>query len=260
MIPWAGFIGKFIDFFLSKIGRVVDDDLDHKKRAAKAFLKLFETIETIEEVTTEFLMRVAPVVKGKKARLYSAWFTDIAQKLDTASTDFLKEIGELRSIVAIWDPQLADMLSVLGREKEDRASSFSELMKFNIEWEGSTLKRIIYSAPAQLVVAEDFERTYRAIPALARKDLMRSLVKAKDFEKTYRAIPALTWPKDLLRSLVEQNLVEGTIIPDNVDQIKWIYEQVSPSVPTIVAARERLGSFIRNNFSLEDLLYTKRLA
>ena len=68
MLPWAGFLGRLIQFAIAKIrGQGLERTLDHKKGAAIAFLKLHDALRQHEIVMRYFLSESTPFIAAPEA-------------------------------------------------------------------------------------------------------------------------------------------------------------------------------------------------
>ena len=104
-------IEKVFQFALDKLaGKALELRLDEKKRAAKAFLRLYESILDLEHCGTLFLAAIQPVREGRKQRIYDHWVKDLSTAIDDASQEFLKSCSDVHRVMYIYDPPLATLL------------------------------------------------------------------------------------------------------------------------------------------------------
>jgi hypothetical protein len=97
MILWAGFIGKLLDFILSKvIAKKVEMRLDERKNAARAFLQMYEALIALESVTAKFKDETTAVITGSKARLLRDSIEQLAHEADLASMEFEERVVDFR--------------------------------------------------------------------------------------------------------------------------------------------------------------------
>jgi hypothetical protein len=54
---------------------------------------------------------------------------------------------------------------------------------------------------------------------------------------------------------VEENLIENSIPDNRIAEITGFYEIVAKYTPLLTIAREQLAGFLREQFTMEDLLY-----
>ena len=248
MLTWVGFVARLLDFVLTKIvGRKVDFALDERKRAARAFLDLCDAVDEIVALTEIFLARLQPIVDGEKSRIFSAWLAPIAGELDHASNAFVQALSDLQRVIAIYDPQLSGMLSNIRESKAEILAGislsgiFATGMRFQIT-EGKRLKAIEYTMPTEEAMGADFEGMYRAFEELL---------------ESRRRTPA-EWPVDSLTSFVRDRMIVGSVTPTSVDEIRALHRVISEYLPLLVSTSDRLGQFIRERFTIEDLLYVRR--
>jgi hypothetical protein len=245
MFVWVGLIGKLVELILSKIvGKHLDLRLDERKKAAKAFFEFHEALAKLEMVSHDFLKAVHPTVVGEKQRLYRAPFNAIARDADAASRSFVDSFRELHQVIKIYDPKLTLLLSGISHFKQGMlTSSFTEKMKFELLTNPDSVFSIKYSAPSERLMRASLEDTYEAVSQIA------------DQLKTDESFWLREWPEDVLLSLVEENLIEGSIPDNRIAEITQFYEIVEQYTSILTNAREQLAHFLREKFSIEDLLY-----
>lgn len=135
MITLGGFIGDLAQFILSKIiGKHLDLALDNKKRSAKAFLNLHESLAELETVTHHFLSETQPIVEGVQTRLFRVPFDEIAKKADKSSRMFIEAFSELHQAINIYDRALFIMLGEIISVKGAwiGSSSFMKNLTFHL--------------------------------------------------------------------------------------------------------------------------------
>jgi hypothetical protein len=246
MFIWAGLISKVVDLILKLIVDRIPPKRDERKRAAQVFLELHEALAKLETVARDFLREVHPVLVGEKPRLYRAPFDSIARDADTASRAFVDSFRKLHRVIGIYDPKLALLLSGVSQFKQGLlASSFTEKMNFGLLPNPDSVFSIKYSAPSERLMTASLERSYESTCQIA------------DQRKGDGPFSLDEWPKDVLLSLVEDNLIEGTVPDNSVAEITAFYQIVTKYTPRLIHAREQLARFLRENFTIEDLLYVK---
>jgi len=245
MFVWVGLIGKLVELILSKIvGKRLDLKLDERKRAAKAFLEFHEALAKLEMVAHDFLRAVHPAVVGEKPRLYRAPFDAIARDADAASRAFVDSFRALHQVIRIYDPKLALLLAGISHFKRGMlTSSFTEKMKFELLPNPDSVFSVKYSAPSERLMKASLEDSYEAVSQSADQ------LKADESRVWLRE-----WPKDILLSLVEENLIESSIPDNRIAEITAFYEIVAKYAPLLTHAREQLARFLREKFTIEDLL------
>jgi hypothetical protein len=233
VITWVGFIGKLFEFALERIvGRKIDLGMDEKKQAARAFVRLYESMEVLEKSAGEFLVAIQPIVDGKKVRIYKAWMSRLPRDINQGSAEFLSVIQEVRRVVRFYDVDLAVFLSDILVNKV-RISAFDS-MKFQIDWdEEHHLRGLSYTIPSE---------------SLMRAELQPF------FPQKYGEIGM--WPENNLVALFERQVNEGTVAVDDVPKIIWLHQKASEQLPLLTQARKHLGEFIKTNFTLTELIGT----
>jgi hypothetical protein len=83
----------------------------------------------------------------------------------------------------------------------------------------------------------------------------------KELNKAYRwagkkaRLSSVGWPRDALRSLVEKKLLTESMTDSDKNKISHLDRLLSTHLETLASVRLRLADFIKQNFSVEDLLY-----
>jgi hypothetical protein len=247
MLTWVGFVGQLLDFVLAKIvGRHVDLALDERKRATRAFLDLYEAVDDVVDLAETFLTRLQPVVDGEKSRVFVAWLEPIADKLDGASRSFLQALIKVERVIAIYDRSLLLMLSNVRQSKSAILTGMSHFladqMQFRITMSGKRLQAIEYTVPTSDAMHADFEETYRALEQQGN---------------TWRDAPE-QWPVHALAAFVRERTRTGSVTPTDVEAITALHKTIAEYLPVLAGARDHLGQFMRERFTLEDLLYVSR--
>ncbi len=249
MFALAGFIGQLADFILKKVlGNRLDLTLDKKMRAAKAFLHFYDALIQIESVSFEFLKLIQPVVNGEQVRLFRAPFDQIAKEADKATQQFVKSFQELHEVVGIYDPALYIMLGDIVSFKAAlgglpfQSSDFAKRMTFNISPNPNSVFYLQSLIPTHPLASQTLEHMYE----------MASKIKRQPSKENIAA-----WPQDLLSSLVQDNFKDESIADNNIGLIKQLNEMVTKNIPLLSESRKNFGLFLKNNFSMEDILYFK---
>jgi hypothetical protein len=251
MITGAAFIGKLIEFLATKLlGKRLDLALDDKKRACRAFIDLYESISKLELITGTIVSKLELIVQNKKDRIYSRWLEELSPQVDATSVDVLRSIDSLGPVVSLFDPDLAALFSRLVEGKKGMffyvPSVSVRSFRFEIKWKESTpparsksLEAIKYTKLSREVTLDDLEGAYAGIKKLA-------------------GIPKVKWPRDVLSALIQDNLTEDYINPTDKTKIKELYDALRTHREVLIQAREKLGEFVKNRFSIEDLLYVMK--
>jgi hypothetical protein len=219
--------------------------LDQRKQAARAFLALHEALARLEGVSVDIRAEVKLVLDGRRSYLWRAPFTSIAHEGDAASRAFADSLRELYSVISIYDPALAALLSGIRGVKQGLlirvATVATSKMTFAVLPNPDGFA-VHYSAPTERLMAADLEESCEI---------------AQNLHQRARAGDSFEWPRDVLLSLVEDNLVEGRMADEDIAQARQLHEMLEKYTPFLAKARIEVEAFLRKNFSLEDLLYVK---
>lgn len=261
MLAWTGFIGKLIQFCVEKlIGKKIELALDQKKRAAVAFLRMYNSLQALESVCSEFLRGALPVVRGEKARLRGPWLRSLSEQTDKASADLLASVADLLGVIQIFDPALALMFGEIRQGKFiflALSSGFAQMTShLELNDDATAVKNLTYTAPSDELDAIDLEGIY----SIAQQWGDRPFVQ-RDWEpdfidgKLVLKNVATEWPKDSLMNLLEGRIVKRILLPNDVPQLKRLYDLTEQHLAVLTKTRETLRSFVADRFSIEDLLY-----
>lgn len=112
MLGWLGFLGRIVEFSVTKIAEnKLDLALDQRKKSAKAFLSLHNSLERFEQAAIEFVYQAEQGFSSETKRvLYRVPVEKIAKDVDTASNIFFESFTDLRPIIHLYDPELHTML------------------------------------------------------------------------------------------------------------------------------------------------------
>jgi hypothetical protein len=118
------------------IGKKIEIALDEKKKAARAFLNLFDLISCLERSLTSLERQFENVVSGKQERLFAIEAGAAIDQLQAGTNSFIKSINQLESIIQIFDPDLAIILFGVRFAKEEKLGLINppHNIKMNLVW------------------------------------------------------------------------------------------------------------------------------
>ncbi len=262
MITWAGFIGKLIEFVLTKlIGMKIDLTLNQKKRTCKAFLDFYHATYRLERITGQFVKKLELVTNEKRDRLYSSWFDGMSKEIESASIDFLKSVEKVRRVINIFDPDL-DLLAdrVVGLKGNLIAAASIALSDLDIRFEliWNRKRNSVFSQQDITSLASiEYTRPHESLMKADLEDLFLKIKKARK-DESYRLANALGMPNDLLFALIHDNIVSDKLKPDDILKINQLHDVLAEHLQVLVKARELIRKFIETRFSIEDLLYVSK--
>lgn len=260
MIGWLGFAGRLVQFCLEKVvGKKIDLRLDQKKSAATSFIRLHNSLQDLESICTQFIGMLEPVANGKRKRLRADWVRRLSEATDKASGEFLATAKEIVHALEIFDPALALMLGQIRGSKFlflSLSSGFDQLTsRFECKTEAG-VDSLRYRAPSNDLEKIDFEGIYQEIQGWGTRPFLEQdwQLDLGEGEVVIKHV-TLEWPKDSLLDLLDGKIVERVVLPADVEQITFLYELTRHHLSLLTQTRETLRSFIRENFSINDLLY-----
>jgi hypothetical protein len=247
MIYWQAVIGKMVEFMSTKLAaKWIDLRLDDKKRACRAFVKLYFAMEQLETITSELLKCLEEIEKGRDAYIRGGPLFDISKMVDTNSRMFLDGVSDLGQVLELYDPVLSAELVQLSVYKGSFLMTASETFNVGMDEIDNTVS-LTYTKPAEKFLRIDFEETYEW---LERR------------EHLYDVSDVFEWPQNfIVRFFIEEGDLETTTVRiDNKHDVMKFYDTLKQHSAVLSNGRERLRSLIIQKFQIEDILYiSKRL-
>ncbi|HHL73100.1 MAG TPA: hypothetical protein ENJ29_11380 [Bacteroidetes bacterium] len=259
MITWTGFLGNLIAFITNQLENTTATmTAEDKKHAGSTFLQLHEAILQLEVTSDEIMAKTEALIKGEKTRLYSHWLKGMYEKVDTSSRNFIDALDSLGAFLYKHDPALA-LLFMKIQNAHSRTllkpsdSFFEECMRFKIEWKTSrSMRSISYTTPKKSLEQLDFKKQYEWV-CYSREYYRKST--NKEWPLQFNSLSA----GDILATLVKDEYIEDTIEPRDTRKIITVFKSLNNSLQQFEKSRRQLCRFVKNNFTIEDLLNTDAL-
>jgi hypothetical protein len=246
VLAWLGFVGRLVQFCVEKlIGRRIELALDQKKRAAAAFIRMYNSLQALELVCTQFLQGASPVVRGEQRRLRGAWFRSLSEQTDRASTDFLASAREVVGVLEIIDPALPLMLGQIRQGKFiflALSSGFDQMTySLDLNEDATAIKNLTYTAPSEELEAFDLEGIYSTAQKWGNRPFVERDWKVDEIDGELVVERVATeWPKDALMNLLEGRFVQRILPLKDVEQIKCLYSLMQQHLAILTRSRETL--------------------
>ena len=240
MFSWIGFFGKLVEHIAKKVvDKTIDPTSDSRKGACKAFIALHDAIIAIEFLTADFIAVLEDAKLGKKS--IKQWMQNHAEELDLVSSNFLDSMSNLSGAIAFYDPNLSNLLSVVISNKKGflRVASFPSLGKriiLGIDERGL----LNYTEPDDEVMRVDLNYYYEKI------------------NKMNNAGIQLEWPEGVVAALLRDHVVHRSLDIADRERVDSMVRVMRQHLEVLKQARTSLRSFIREEFSIEDLLFVTR--
>lgn len=273
VLTWMGFIGKLIEFMATKlIGKRLDLALDKKKKACKTFLEFLDSFSRLESLFDQFVKYVESLVAGRNSHIYKAHLEKFTSELSDASKDFLKNLEAVGKVVYLYDPNLTRLFSRVMRVKLSLLTLItSEFFQpssgeYEVQRETDVMDFENIKLPVMRFDCYVVDNPYfRGLDFTLPKDELMKL----DLNEVYDNVrhesddspldlfgtSRTRQSTDILLNLVKDKYLEKHIGPDDIDILIDLYPTFKSHQDVLRQARESLREFIRENFSLEDLLY-----
>lgn len=250
MIAWAQLVAKVIEVLLSKTaGRELENRLDKKKAAVRAFLDLHESLLILEHATKMFIAEAKAVSDGSKPRLFRVPLKKVVEEADRGSQLFLRSVGDLHSVIAIYDPALAALLWGIGGFKflflQGLAHEFETLAQFKLVPNPESVFFVELSSPSCDDVGSELDQWYAWVAGLNKK------VGGSPFFR--RQLPA-GWKKDALRSRFKALTTLERFADNDTKSLISLAKRLEGHATVLSSTRSNLASFISERFVIDDLL------
>lgn len=245
MLWWQAVIGKMVGFMSSKLaGKWVDLTLDQKKRACKAFVKLYFAMENLEEITSELLKHLEEIQEGAEIHVSGASLFYISDMVHTNTQVFLDSVRDLGNVIELFDPVLSAELVQLSDYKASFLMSASETFNVDMDESNGSIS-IRYEKPVEKFLTIDFSDVYEWL---------------KKRENLYDVRDVFEWPQEfVVRYFIEEGDIESrTIRIDNKDDVMKFYDVLKQHTAILADGTERLRALIIGKFSPEDILYVNK--
>lgn len=245
MLIWQGVIGKMIGFMASKLaGKRLDLALDEKKKAAKAFVKLYFAMQQLEEITARLIEDLEEIQNGKEFYIRGGTLLSISQMIDANTWVFLDGVEDLGEVIDLYDPVLSAELVQLSTYKASFLMHASETFKVE-EDPTSHHVLITYSKPADKFLTIDFDETYEWLKAR---------------EHLYDVRDVFEWPQNfVVRYCIEEGDLETSVVRlDDAHAVMKFYGMLKQHSAALSTGKERLRSLIISQFKPEDILYVSQ--
>ena len=162
MIVWQGLIGKMVGFLATKLlEQKIDLLLDDRRKAAKAFVRLYNAITELEQITSFLIKELNEIKKGNSKFISRRSLSFISKAIDVQSWAFLDSVRDLGSVVEMYDPVLAAELVQLSDYKASFLMRASRSFRHNDNLSDEDQEFFTSVEPAEKFLEIDFERTYK---------------------------------------------------------------------------------------------------
>jgi hypothetical protein len=249
MITWANYIGKLVGFLLSKVvGKKIDMGLDPRRKAVRAFLELHDALVLLERITQSFIIDAASVADGSSVRLYRGSILKIASDADQASLQLMKAFRSLEPVISIYDQDLANLLWGLRAGKGQMLegllqSDLGNQVMFDTLPNPDSVFYMKLATPYVTNMESELAIRYAAVRELKEKR-----------QDDRRSWPKSAFKKAVASLLVDHAVVREIIADNDIKKISDLANSLSSHLRVLTKARQQLAGFIKENFSLTDIL------
>ena len=244
MVTWGGVIAKMVEFLVTKwASRKIDLAFDARKRTAWMFVRLHHALKDLSKLTTSIYEEIG-VQSKNDGRSDSAWLSEVDRSVSDLSNEFFRIGDQLDEALAIFDPVLHHALLHLTFSKGSLLVAAAGA--FTVETDVTeNNQQIQYTYPLEALININYAQHYSWLESHREIDLDK-----------------LEWPQTVLIGL-ETNLYisEGTVpskrSPNYVENVAALQSILEHHGALLEQANSALATFIRENFSIDDLLFSK---
>jgi hypothetical protein len=159
MITSLGLIGKAVELLVCTVSKKkIDFALDDKKKAAKAFVRLHESILGLEVISDGFLAYIQGLKDGRNTKLYSVHMGRVLADLRPASLEFVQALAEVSPVLALYDRDLQRLLGSVSVMKRGLLKNFFYIVQ------GAIIDDIGARSPSQREGAEPMLLRFQSSP------------------------------------------------------------------------------------------------
>ncbi|HWA27433.1 MAG TPA: hypothetical protein VG734_17390 [Lacunisphaera sp.] len=236
MLTASGLLGKLVDFIVDKSAtHLTELPFDKRKKACRALTKLYYCVQTLDDVTAEFLATFQEFRRSgdSDARALLHSLNNHRYEVVVATNLFIDLGRELQPGLKIIDPALAQCCHTLYVGKFD----FLTFMSQAIEWDRTGDKQqILVKVSRDTVESVDLNAMFAATKeALGRGgELYWSESVLDDFTAGFEEV-AITW--------------------ENEEAAQQLHAKLVRQNAGLREAKERLRILIKDNFTLEEVLF-----
>lgn len=243
MLTWMGFVAKIVEFAATEmLKKQIELEFDEKNRACKKSVRFFHAFDEMELILNDFIEYLEMFSSGEASRIYRNRITPITDRLAKASGEFVESLYAFVPVICVYEPSLSNLFygRVHARKDFVNLSSFYTGPKF-------------FDGGARIMSFETTE--------VSKLSLSLQFTTPSDnlMNMNLQDIPALHSDSinDPLVIVTQNEFTQESIGPDERDKLIKLHESLQNHQSLIIDARDQLRKFIRTNFTLEDLLYTK---
>jgi hypothetical protein len=240
MLGWLGFSAKVLEFVLTKAaGRTIDLSLDRKHRAAKAFLRLYDTLSSSAILLDDLLPIFDQAVQKQKPVIFSQHLVPFENRITRLTEDLRRQYSELVGAIYIFDPKLATLLADVQGLKVQSLTAFGALLRkarFVIEFDGlHPFRRISFTTFRDEITNLDL-----AAITQASADPYGSAIPCRAANNLVEALSVL--------------LIEDEFTASDFEKLRYLRDRLKVQAGLLNQVLPMLRDFIASNFTISDAL------
>ena len=236
----TGLLSKFVELVVGKlVGKRLDLALDEKRRACYAFVELLSILKGFHSITRGF-------IEDLEEHAEETWVTINllsihGRTIQSLTTRFFVLEDDLFLTLDVLDPALAEVFAQVHTFKGSIFYALAD--SITIPEEEPRNRSVAYRHPSDKVFAIDMEAFYQSLQSSGKNDQDR----------------AWLWPEELTE-VADWEAAFPTVqfrADDKVQLAKFITDLSSQSL-LLANAIENLRAFIKDNFTLDEVLASSR--
>ena len=261
MVGWLGLCAKVVEFVVSKAtGHAIDLSLDEKRRAARALIRFYETLEESSVLLKELLKVFDEAVEKKKPIFFSRDLVPFENRITELTEDVARQYNKLIDAIGFFNPQLARLLQSVGSFKVTWFTVFGLLLRkarFAIEFDGlHPFKKVSFSTFRDEVAninLDDIIEAQQLALSVPTKGLRGPIPVGK-----HKYVFVMKEPNKLVEAL-SLLLVEDEFTASDFKKVRYLRDRLQNQAKLLEKVLPKLQEFIRANFTMSDVLgYRKR--
>lgn len=236
MITAEGIIGKLVLFIVNKtVGKLIELPFDKRRKACRTLTKLYYCIQALDDITEDFLQtlkRFQESGDGDASAVVHS-LNNHKYDLELATNMFLNLGHELDDGLEIIDPALAKCCHALYVGKYDFLTFISE----SVKWDRTTdAAKMVVKKPTGKMEGVDLDALYKETKLALDEGVVHY------------------WPSSALDDFSD-DFQDFTLTFEDESAATQLKDMIIKQNQTLKQAKEKLRNLIKDNFSIEEVLF-----
>lgn len=244
MISWIGVLGKMVGFMATKLaGKKVDLLIDDRRKAARSFMKLYQSMVNLLDISNHLINELAPIKENERGLIQRYHLYFVSRAIDANSWIFLDSVRGLGAAIEMYDPVLAAELVQLSDYKASFLLTASKSFRVIEDLDGLEPEFIVLTSPAKRFFEMDLETFYEHLST--RKGQL------------YDPSKKLEWPENFLMGFcIDDGDTRTQVITLNDRPgILQMLATLEEHTAVLASGTEHLREFITKHYKPEEIVY-----